>query len=151
MAKDSLTIRVNVDGLRPTLRALAKLPKDASNELRDASLRLSQVLAARAKADGMGDPAPQSPLVASTVKAQRDRVPVISAGGTRRLGRNKAPAYKLLFGSVFGSNSYAQFHRPHGGNSAYWFFPVVEESAAEISAAWNRAADAVIRKFSEGG
>ncbi|MGA6164310.1 hypothetical protein [Amycolatopsis magusensis] len=151
MATTSLTVRLHIEGARETLRVLATLPKDASKELREASLELSKSLAVKVKADGMGDAAPQSPLVASTVRAERDRVPVISVGGTRRLGRNKKPAYKLLFGSVFGANEYPQFHRPHGGTQAYWFFPVVEESAPEQSAAWNKAADNVIRRFSEGG
>ncbi|WP_435582922.1 hypothetical protein [Amycolatopsis thermoflava] len=151
MAKTSLTVKMSIVGLRPTLRAFADLPKDATTRLKDATLELSRSLAEKAKADGMTDEAPQSPLVASTVKAVRDRVPAIQAGGTRRLGRNRAPAYKLLFGSVFGSNFYAQFGRPHQGRDAYWFFPVVENSQAEIAAKWSAVADGIIAEFSEGG
>ncbi|QFU87882.1 hypothetical protein [Amycolatopsis sp. YIM 10] len=165
MAKTALTVNLHIEGARETLRALSALPKDASKELRDASLELSKNLAVKVKASGMADSAPQSAHVASTVRAERDRVPVISAGGNKKLGRNRAPAWALLFGSIFGMSSrsgwyagphYAgssglQYHRRHRGTAAYWFFPVVEEEQAAISAAWNRAADNVVRDFSEGG
>ncbi|MEU0467214.1 hypothetical protein ABZ215_24705 [Amycolatopsis sp. NPDC006131] len=149
MAKTSLTVKMSIVGLRPTLRAFNDLPKDATKRLKDATLELSRALAAKVKAEGMADEAPQSRLVATTVAAVRDRVPAIRAGGTKRLGRNRAPAYKLLFGSVFGSNYYRQFGRPHQGRDAYWFFPVVENSQAEIAAKWTAVADGIIRDFSE--
>lgn len=150
MAKTSFTMKFQIEGLRETLKAFSDLPKDASTELRDASLKLSRLLATKVAAEGKADGAPQSALVADTVKATRDRVPAITAGGTRKLGRNKAPAYTLLFGSVFGSNTYRQFGRPHRGRDAYWFFDVVERDAEDIARAWNEAADAIVRKFSEG-
>ena len=151
MAKQAITVAVQIDGLRTTLRAFRELPKDASARLREESLKLAETLAAKAKIDGIADAAPQSPLVATTVKAVRDRVPVIQAGGSKRLGRNRAPAWKLLFGSMFGSNAYRQFHRPHAGQDAYWFFPVVERNAAEIGRAWNKVAGEIARDFSQGG
>lgn len=149
MAKTALTISINAEGIPEAVRAFNRLPKEANKELRDETLKLMSVLADRARADGMADGAPQSRLVATTVKAIRDRTPVIQAGGTKRLGSNNAPAFKLLFGSVFGSNRYRQFHRPHAGRQAYWFFPVVEEEAPRIAKAWLNVADAIVRKFSE--
>lgn len=151
MAKTSVTFKVQIDGLRETLRAFQELPKDASKRLRDESLKLAEKLAVKARAAGMADAAPQSKLVATTVKAVRDRVPAVQAGGTKRLGRNGAPAFTLLFGSEFGSDDYRQFHRAHRGRDGAWFFPTVERSGREISQAWNRAADEIVRDFSEGG
>jgi hypothetical protein len=151
MAKTGLTVRIRIEGIRETLQAFRELPADATKRLREETLKLAEVLANRARADGLADSAPQSHLVAATVKAVKDRVPAIQAGGSMRLGRRRAPAYKLLFGSMFGSNEYRQFRRPHGGTQAYWFFPVVEEASGEISAAWNRVADEIVRDFSEGG
>lgn len=150
MAKTSLVVQVRVEGIGAALAAFKYLPKDATKRLRTETLALVEDLAARARADGMADGAPQSRLVATTVKAERDRVPTISAGGTRRLGRNRAPAYKLLFGSIFGSNQYKQFHRPHGGRAAYWFFPIVEEELPRIGQAWKNVVDGIVRDFSEG-
>lgn len=164
MAKTSLTVKVQIEGLRETLKAFNDMPKDASNELRDASLKLAQLLAAKAKVDATLHGGPQGKLLAPTVKARRDRVPVVEAGGTTKVGRNKVPAYGVLFGSVFGMDQRSGWYgsaryrhgigeqyRPHqGAGASYWFFPVIEQSAPEISAAWNKAANEIVRKFSEG-
>lgn len=144
--KTGLTVQVNVSGVREVLAALQKLPKDAQKEIRDRSLVLANKLAGSAIAAGRGEGS-QAALVASTVKARRDRVPVIEAGGTTRLGRNRAPAFKLLFGSEFGSNYYRQFGKPHLGSGSYWFLDTVEREQATIMQEWSGAADEVIRKF----
>jgi hypothetical protein len=164
VAKKSLTITMHIDGLRETVRAFQELPKDASDRLRDGTLELSKVLAEKARADGMADEHPQSKLIARTVKAQRDRVPVVQAGGERKLGRHKAPAHALLFASIFGMDrrsgwyakpryglSAGRQYRPHGGRNAYWFFPVIEQEQDTIARAWRQVADAIVREFSEGG
>ncbi|PXY17346.1 hypothetical protein [Prauserella flavalba] len=164
MAGTALTVRLRIDGVRDTLQALQALPKDANEELRERSMKLATVLAEQARADGMADAAPQSKLVATTVKARRDRVPVVEAGGTRRLGRHKTPAYGLLFASVFGMNRRSGWYaapryrgargrqyRPHRGQDAYWFFPVIESQQARIAREWNEAASEIARKFGRGG
>jgi hypothetical protein len=150
VAKGQLTVNVSTAGVRETLRAFNALPKDAANELRNASLDLARELAASATAAGVAEGS-QAALVATTVKASRDRVPAVTAGGTKRLGSNRKPAWKLLFGSEFGSNRYTQFPRAHQGSDGIWFFPAIEANAPRIAARWQEAADAVIRAFSTRG
>ena len=140
---------MRIDGLRETIAALNRLPKEANAEIRATALALAKDLAAAAAAAGRAE-GRQAALVAATVKAGRDRVPVVTAGGTRRLGSNRAPAFKLLFGSEFGSNFYRQFGKPHVGSGSYWFFRTVDEEQAEISAAWLKAADEIIERFGDG-
>lgn len=162
MAKSALTITLRIDGVRETLAALRKLPKDANNELRRASLELAQTLARAAKSAGERE-GRQAAAVARTVRAKRDRVPAVVAGGTRRLGRHKTLAFNLLFGSEFGQNrrtgwygarrysgSSGRQYRPHQGRQGIWFFPAVESEQADIARRWQEAADAVIEKFGEG-
>jgi hypothetical protein len=60
------------------------------------------------------------------------------------------PAFKVLFGSEFGSNRLKQF-RPHHGRQGYWAFPTVDASQAEISDKWGRVADEILHRFSQGG
>ncbi|QWF81133.1 hypothetical protein [Amycolatopsis sp. CA-230715] len=164
MAKQTLTVHMRLDGARETLRAFRGLPKDANNELRDASQRLAKALAVKAKADATTNGGPQGRLLAPTVRAARDRVPVVQVGGTRRVGRFRQPAYGVLFGSVFGMNgasgwynrtryraSHGRQYRPHRGTQAYWFFPLVEHEAGTISREWNRAADEIVQRFATGG
>jgi hypothetical protein len=150
MAKTGLVIKMHVENLRPTLKVVAALPAAATRELKDAATDLARELAVKVRADVERDAAPQSPLVASTVKARRDRVPVIEAGGLTPLGERGAPAYKLLFGALFGSDRYSQFWRPHAGTAAYTFFPTVDREQASIAARWAEAADQVVDKFSRG-
>ncbi|OLT46490.1 hypothetical protein BJF85_16740 [Saccharomonospora sp. CUA-673] len=134
-----------IEGARETLRAFRRLPKEASQELRDRSQKLSETLATRARQAAQSD-SPQAALMASTIKARRDRLPSLQVGGSKRVGRNKAPAYKILFGAEFGSNSLAQF-RPHNGQQGYWFFPVAENQSADIRRAWQDVADEIERRF----
>jgi hypothetical protein len=147
VAKTSLTVNVRIDGAKEVLAALNRLPKEANNAVREASLELAQTLAGKVKAAATTDEAPQSKLLARTVKARRDRLPVIVAGGTTRLGRRRAPAWKLLFGSEFGSNQYPQFRRPHSGRKGHWFFPVAEKQAATVAKVWGKAADRILRAY----
>lgn len=163
MAKQALTITLRVAGIRETLAALRKLPKDASNELRKASLDIARSVAEKAKVAG-GREGRQAAAVAKTVRAQRDRVPVVVAGGTKRIGRHRTPAFNLLFASEFGQNrrtgwyaarryarSTGMQYRPHQGRDGIWFFPTVEAEQADIARRWQQAADEVIEKFGEGG
>ena len=87
---------------------------------------------------------------------------VVVAGGTRRVGRHRTPAYRLLFGSEFGMNqrsgwyarpryasSVGRQYKPHRGRASYWFFTTVDDSQAEMVTEWRRAADTVIRRFGD--
>lgn len=142
----ALTVKIHIEGVQETLRKFRELPKEASDSLRDRTQELSQELATIVSAAARSD-SPQSALLAKTVKAKRDRVPVIQAGGTSRIGSNRAPAYKVLFGSEFGSNNLKQY-RPHVGQGSYWFFKTVEESGPEIGAKWNQVTDDILKKWS---
>lgn len=147
-SKDSLTVKVRITGVRDTLKAFGKLPKDASTELRTGTLALTQLLASKVEAAGRSD-SPQSALVAGTVKARKDRVPVIVAGGAKKVGSRRTPAHKILFGSEFGSNNLKQY-RTHLGQGSYWFFRTVEAHQDEIDKAWNKIAGDIVRRWSNG-
>lgn len=148
MARKALTITLKIDGLRETLAKLKTMPKEASDELRSASLQVSTKLAdtVRRRALSSGT---QAALMAPSVKAVRDRVPNVQAGGSGRVGRRRKPAYKVLFGSEFGATYLKQF-RPRN-TRGYWFYPSVDEMRTEIDAEWSKAADVVVSRFTEGG
>lgn len=151
MAKHDLVMRVRITGVHETLDAFRKLPKEANAELRERSLRLAGVLAEAAKANARVDESPQAQSLIPTVKARRDRVPVIVAGGARRVGRRRRPAWALLFGAEFGSNRFKQFGKRHQGRYGTWLFRAADENEALIDREWNAAADALARKWSSGG
>ncbi len=147
-ASQAITITVNVAGVRETLAAFRKLPKDASKALRERSMELAQSLSGKVASAARGD-SPQSALMAGTVKPRRDRVPIIEAGGTTPVGQHGTPAYKILFGSEFGARRLPQF-RPHVGKGSYWMFKTVEDSQAEIYGKWLQVADDIVREFETG-
>jgi len=163
VAKQALTVKLSASGVRPVLAAFRHLPKDANTELRAASLRIADILATSAKDASHIDG--QAAAVGKTVKAVRDRVPVVQAGGARRVTSTGARAYELLFGSEFGmsrrSGWYAaaryrdstgrQYASGHRGTSGRWFFPSVERELPAVLRQWERAADAILRRFEQGG
>ena len=159
----TLTIGVKVEGARETLAAFRRLPKEASDALRTRSLELSQrlveLIASAARSDS-----PQSALMAPTVRARRDRIPAIEAGGSKRVGRHSKPAWAVLFGSEFGSNhrsgwygapryagSSGRQYRPHVGAGSYWLFKTVGAHESQVAATWRRVAEDVERAFARGG
>lgn len=145
-ASNGLRVRVRIEGVREHLAACRKLPKEAQDLLRTRSQELAESLAVKIRAAAVSD-SPQSALVAPTVKARRDRVPTIQAGGAKRVGRNRKPASKILFGSEFGATTLRQF-RPHRGKSSYWFFRTVEADAPRIEREWKGMADELVRRWS---
>lgn len=156
--RSGLTVRVRIEGVREILRALKELPPEAQDLLRTRSMRIAETLAVKIRSAALWDP--QSALMAPTVKAKRDRVPVIQAGGKKRVGRNRTPADKILFGSEFGMNkrsgwyaasrfsdSFGRQYRPHVGAHSYWFFRTVDDDAPRISREWRSMSDDLIRRW----
>lgn len=148
-----LVVTVRISGVRETLGAFALLPRQASDELRDASQKIAQAMQGRIQAAARIE-GRQASILAPTVKARRDRVPAVQAGGAKRIGRRHKPAYKLLFGSEFGASQSGRYSlrqfKPHLGAGSYWFFRTVEDDQAVIDREWNAAADEVIRRFVDG-
>jgi hypothetical protein len=159
VAKRTLTMTFQAEGLRETLAAFNRLPKDANAELRDAAGRIVAWVARDAKAASSIDP--QAAAVGQTVRVARDRVPAVQAGGSAKITSQGIPAWRLLFGSEFGMSGrsgwfsgpqYAdspgrQFHSTHRGRQGRWFFPTVERSASETARLWNDAADAIVHRW----
>jgi hypothetical protein len=145
----TLTVKLHITGLRETLRAFDALPQAADDSLSKRSMELAESLAVKVRAAASSD-SKQSALMASTVRAKRARVPMITAGGSKAVGHRKVPAFKVLFGSEFGASRLLQF-RPHVGQGSYWFFRTVEENADDIDSAWGKVADDIVRSFVRDG
>ena len=148
MAKQALTMRVSVVGVRETVAAFDRLPRQARKEIAEANYQIAASFVPRLRfaASTLGR---QGPLLGSTVEAVRDRrVPVVQAGGSRPLGSRHKPAHKLLFGFEFGSDRYGQFRRHLGGGGSYWMFKTVFENQGEMMRKWMRAADRIIAEWS---
>lgn len=146
---DGLTVRVQIEGIRETLAAFRRLGPEASDAIRTRAGELAATLAGEIEVAGRSEGS-QAALVAMTVKARRDRVPVVQAGGSKRVGSRRASAGALIFGAEFGSNRYRQF-KPHQGAGSYWFYKTIDARRQEIARAWSKAADDILRTFAAGG
>lgn len=141
--KRTLTITIRISGLRETVRAFRKWPDDAITEIRAASLSIAGFVATKIR--GAARLNPQSALIAPTVRAMKDRLPVIVAGGNRRVGSNRVPVYKVLFGAEFGAVTLAQFRAFNSGG--YFFFVTVDREADYIQREYLGAVDEINRKW----
>lgn len=150
-AKQGLSVTVRVKGLAETRTALAAMPENSTEALKDTAYDLSKRIAQTIKtvASARGS---QATLMAGTVSwgtnTGGDSIfPEVQAGGTSKVGRNRKPAYKLLFGSEFGAFYLHQF--PGRNPRGYWFFPTVDTMNGQIAEEWSQAADRVIEQFGE--
>lgn len=102
---------LEVEGLKPFLARINALPKTAQNEIREAAQAIADDEVQRIVQAGRGSDK-QSAAVASFIKARRDRVPAIAAGGNTKTGvRGKATTGQLFFGAEFGGGSNKRFDR----------------------------------------
>jgi hypothetical protein len=160
--RSTLTVTLRVSGVRQTLKAFNELPADANAELRERSLRIAEVIADRASSAARAFSA-QTALVAPTVRARRDRVPTVIAGGARRVGRHGSPASAVLFAGEFGQNARSGWFaapryagstgrqwQPHLGQHSYWFIRTAEESQGYIEREWYAGVDEVLRRWASG-
>lgn len=153
MAGGGLRIRVRIEGADEVIRALRDLPDDATQELRREAFDIADYLVDKMKYAAAAEGG-HARRAASTLRAVRDRFPIIQASNTGR-GRG------MLFGSEFGMNrrsgwyaasryehSLGRQYKPHLGAHSYWFFRTAEREQGWVSDQWNQAADAVIRRWS---
>lgn len=157
--KTSLKFTIESIGVRETLRAFTRMDKAANQALRERSMELAEALVPRVQSAARRE-ARQATGLASTVKARRDRLPIIEVGGTKKVGQSKVPAWRVLLGSEFGGNRRTGFYaderfsrsagrqfRPHLGRGSYWFFKAVYDEQATIMRKWQQAADDIERDF----
>jgi hypothetical protein len=154
--RESIGVSVRLDGINETLKAFKKLDKEASKAAKEEAMKIAQVLADRIRARAPTDKRYQNLVV--SVKAGRDRVPVIRIGGrqTPRVSGGGGPA-QLVIGMEFGADQ----NGPNGwrfpprtpklgrGNAGYWIYPTARANQSEIIKMWFDAMDKIINDWSE--
>ncbi len=167
MADTRTTIRFQPDlrDLRGLLKALNKMDNDSKKALKDDVASISAWTAGAIKMSGyVGSPMPaQTAIVASTVRANKDRIPNVTIGGSRGRVSGGANAGILLFGNEFGSdrNTFgsagnfpnggykfpARTPREGRGNRGYWIFPTLKALQPEITRRWKNAVGEVYENW----
>jgi len=123
--------RITVEGVHETQKAFDGLgddlkPGGAVTELGGNAVAelLAPALVAAAAASGV----PVAPAVAASVRVQAGTRPAVSIGGSQRVGRYGAPAYKLVWGSEHGPASDPN-HFAVAPGPGYWIKPAVDRVA----------------------
>lgn len=140
-----------IEGLNAALRML---PKEASAKLRDASVDIAADIASEASGRARSQGGAAS-LVAPSIRATRDRVPVVKMGGSTRLpasgngwARSRGGARQtigdVIWGAEFGGGARPttlQF-QPHRGRTGYFLWPTVRDNNRDIH---ERYSDALLK------
>jgi hypothetical protein len=132
-----------VEGLNDVLRAFKALPKEASNELRQAS----NVIAAQHMVPAWQNAAlfyagPWGQVISDSVKVKRDRVPAVQIGGNRKVlsGGGTATMVRYPSSTGEGKDSFAPFERTE------WLTKTRAYAPAAIRE-WGAAVDRIVAKW----
>ncbi len=165
----SLSIGIEIEGLPEMFKRIRALPKTAQEELRAAAMDIAEDEARRIRAAAGAD-SKQAAAIAPFIKARRDRVPAISAGGKRKAGvSGGAQAGQIFFGAEFGGHARraqvvktgatrsgfvikqtTQQFRPHTGNEGYFFFPTLRRDQDRMLDRYEMALRAIEREWGRG-
>ncbi len=149
-----MKVQVKVEGLDETLRAFNKYGKDANRELRQAAgvhvERIIGMLNTAAANAGKG-----AGLSAGSVKRKSDRVPALTAGGSRKVksSTGKVTAGDVFFGYEFGGGRRptTQQFPPWLGRTGYWFWPLLRREMPALRRAYLKTLDELAAKWAAGG
>lgn len=133
-------------------KTLARVPKVAVAELRDASQAIAGELAqgAESRAQALGGVARFVPF-----KAKRDKVPVVQMGGTTKLptsgngwtnsrsGPNQTVG-NIMWGAEFGSQRFSQF--PPHQTRGRMLYATVDDQSEEMMQRWGDALGKALRE-----
>jgi len=127
---------------------------DANKELREAAgAEVDRILPAIVLAGS--STSPQAALTATSVRRRTDRVPVITAGGSRRIGRrgSKVAAGDVFFGAEFGGRGRPRTMQfpPYTGHRGYWFWPTIRRHLPELRRRYIAALDRLAAEWARGG
>lgn len=141
----SKTFDAYVDGLDEVLRAFRQLPKDASNELRQASSSIAERHMVPAwKNAALYYAGPWGDKIANTVRVRRDRIPAVQIGGNRKVFRGGATPTMVRYPSDAGQvrpSIPAAF-----GDGGDWISKVRTYQPAALRE-WSQAVDRVVAKW----
>ena len=129
--------------------ALRRLPKEASVQLRNASQAMAGEVAAEAKAKASGLPGAYR-KVAPTIRAKRDRIPVIQMGGSTKLRKGpRQTVGDLIWGAEFGGRGRptTQQFLPHLGQTGYALWPTIRANHDDIIEAYSAAFDEAVERL----
>lgn len=135
-----------IKGLNKFLRDMKFAPRELQTELRNRAQKIAEPIAEQARANAK---TPQQKLVAPSIRAVKDRIPVVKLGGGRKLKsttlrRLKPAAGAVYFGADFGASRHAKQFQPKkkGGTM---IFPAIKGRRKQIADEYMAAVEDVFK------
>lgn len=137
--------KAKIAGLNEFLRDMRTAPRELQNELRGRAQAIAEPIAEEARRNAR---TPQERLVAPSIRAVRDRLPVIKAGGGKvlasRTPRRRQPrAGDVYFGADFGASKLSQF--PRKSKTGRLVFKAVKGNRKQIAKQYLDAVEKVFK------
>ena len=166
--QDKKTIRVQMDmtnELRALFKVLNEMDDESKTKLKEKSKGIAGWVAEDIKAASSYAPMyKQAQRVAQTTRANKDRVPNITIGGSRVKFSGGAVSGDILYGSEFGADPTSESGAfPNGGrrfpyrspkrgqgNEGYWIYPTLRLAQPRITREWHEAVDDVLDNWTKG-
>ena len=124
-----------VSGLNDVLRAFKKLPKEASQELRKASMNVAERHMAPAWRDAAFFAGPWYKVLADSVKVRRDRVPAVTIGNMKKTLSGGGTPTMVRYPSSSGERGQSRHHfsKPTGSKPQKTISPQPSVNGAQQS------------------
>jgi hypothetical protein len=164
--KQTIRFKMDIDDeVRKLLKDLNEMDAESKTTLKEKVKGIASWVAEDIKAQASYAPMyKQAYKVAQTTRANKDRVPNITIGGSRVKFSGGAVSGDVLIGSEFGADpTSANGAFPNGGrrfpyrspkrgqgNEGYWIFPTLRASQPKITREWHEACDEVLSNWTKG-
>jgi hypothetical protein len=160
--KQTVKIQPDQSDLRNLYAAFRKMDENSKLSLKDDVTSISAWSATELQSSYTMNPYPdQAQKVAATIRANKDRIPNVTIGGSKGRFSGGAVSGQVLFGSEFGgpapfANGGRRFPErsdPQGrGNIGYGIFKKLKEIQPTLTARWKEAVDKhVIKVWDQNG
>ena len=136
-----------VTGLNEVLRSLKALPKDATVELRLASVAIADRHMVPAWQDAArSDAGPWGQRIAASVRAKRDRIPAVSIGYAKKVYSGGASTIMTRRPASSGTRGRAGARAAQFGDGTDWM-DKVRPYQPQALREWGQAVDRIVRKW----
>jgi hypothetical protein len=161
---EKVTVKIQPDqsDLRGLYKAFRKMDENSKQSLKDEVTSISAWSATEMQSSYTMNPYPaQAQKVAATIRANKDRIPNVTIGGSKGRFGGGAVSGQVLFGSEFGGpapfeNGGRRFpdRSPSAGrgNVGYGIFATLKRIQPELTRRWKQAVDKhVIKVWDQNG
>lgn len=164
MAAERSTVKIQPDSrdLRNLYKAFRNMDEGSKKALKDDVTSISAWSATELQSSYTMNPYPaQAQKVAATIRANKDRIPNVTIGGSKGRFSGGAVSGQVLFGSEFGgpapfANGGRRFPERSDaqgrGNVGYGIFKKLKEIQPTLTARWKDAVERqVLKKWADNG